>query len=450
MKQHFTPEDLAVHVYQKLKESKKDLISEHQCIELFQTLFYTSLKTEESQYIKVTICVIDPNKQENITSGILHNNSWRLIRFKTQIPYSVKNLVKLSKAADPWSSALAIYPDKFGEIQIWGMIDQQIHFQSYLNYESNKKPQQPGIFQASITGIGNLVVIFEFQLLAILKQNSIVKNFVNVFNYGQLSSKLKVFSESRTNRTLTDLTKLFPNKSMELYKNKTNNIINSTLSRILLAIQNYKHGGAVLITPNIDGNLQVKYEINYDRLSEAIDNYNKFNIELDIYSDINIDNLTIQSNENNENMSILADDYLNEGLSKINEEIAKNELKGAIRFVSSLSCIDGLVVLSTDLIVRGFGAIIKSKLLPKVVYSSKTAKINKLTEVDLTIFGTRHQSMVAYCYAVADSIGFVVSQDGDIRAIMNVDSKVIIWENIKVQQYFKSDGVKKLIAKKIS
>ncbi|MDJ0365921.1 hypothetical protein QMK33_12225 [Hymenobacter sp. H14-R3] len=46
--------------------------------------------------------------------------------------------------------------------------------------------------------------------------------------------------------------------------------------------------------------------------------------------------------------------------------------------------------------------------------------------------------MFAYCWNHAGSLGFVVSQDGDIRAITRVGDKLIMWENIKVQQFIKS------------
>jgi len=33
------------------------------------------------------------------------------------------------------------------------------------------------------------------------------------------------------------------------------------------------------------------------------------------------------------------------------------------------------------------------------------------------------------------SIGFIISEDGDIRAVTKVGVKLIMWENIKVNQY---------------
>ena len=69
------------------------------------------------------------------------------------------------------------FPGATGNIFVWGMIDQQVHYQSYLNYESVRRPEQPGLFQSTITGIGSLVVIYEYELIAILKQNTLIKNF---------------------------------------------------------------------------------------------------------------------------------------------------------------------------------------------------------------------------------------------------------------------------------
>ncbi len=60
-------------------------------------------------------------------------------------------------------------------------------------------------------------------------------------------------------------------------------------------------------------------------------------------------------------------------------------------------------------------------------------------------FGTRHQSMFAYCLQNPESIGFVVSQDGEIRAIKNIDGKVIIWENIQVYQFIRSNKLPRRI-----
>jgi hypothetical protein len=46
--------------------------------------------------------------------------------------------------------------------------------------------------------------------------------------------------------------------------------------------------------------------------------------------------------------------------------------------------------------------------------------------------GTRHRSMMRYCNAYPGSVGFVISQDGDIRAISKVKDILILWDGIRL------------------
>jgi hypothetical protein len=124
--------------------------------------------------------------------------------------------------------------------------------------------------------------------------------------------------------------------------------------------------------------------------------------------------------------------------SELYLEDSNNELIGAIRFVSSLSCVDGLVLLSPLLTVNGFGTVITEKGLPEFVHISKVSSPSRITKIKPEHYGTRHQSMFAYCNKHPDSVGFIVSQDGEIRAVKSVEGKLIMWENIKVYQFQKS------------
>jgi len=43
-----------------------------------------------------------------------------------------------------------------------------------------------------------------------------------------------------------------------------------------------------------------------------------------------------------------------------------------------------------------------------------------------------------YCFAHPGSLGFVISQDGDIRAITRVGKNLVMWENLKVLDFIKT------------
>jgi hypothetical protein len=445
-KTNSTPFDLAKLVFGKLKGAKISYpqLSEDILNKLFESLFFTSLKTEEGQFIKLTITLIDSENPDPSPPLRIVADRWNYIYFDKRIPCDVKNLIKLSKAADPWSSSLAIYYDNNNELYIWGMIDQAVHYQSFLNYEVDEGPEQPGLFQTSITGIGSLIVIFDYELIATLKQNILISNYIDVFRLGPVSNILSQNAKTIKAKIKSYLKKDFPDNDPDEWIDYTQHTVNETLSRILLRIQNYQHGGAILITNNIRVDLDIKYKITYDRLNESIVNLVKLAIEYFNYSnDINDKYL-----ENDKKM-LPVDAYLKESVSEFEKEETSNELKGAIRFVSSLSCVDGLVVLSPNMKVKGFGAVIKLIEIPYYIYISKTSIIrdSKLFSISTNHFGTRHRSVFSYCWNHSDCLGFVVSQDGDIRAILRINDKLIIWENIKVQQFIRSNKLKRLVKK---
>jgi len=428
-----TPRDLARVVFNKLRGIKTSSQVPDQKLlnSLFENLFYASLKTEESESIKVTITLIDrenpdPKPPENIT-----NDRWSFIRFSEDIIFDVKNIVKLSKAADPWSSSLAVDYNSKGELFIWGLIDQSIHYQNYLHYESESGPEQPGLFQTSITGTGTLLVILDYDLVATLKQNILISNYVDVFKYGTVSEIVKSHSKILSDQIESYL-KNYPHENYEYWSGRVNTLWTQTLSRILIKIQNYNRGGSFIITTGESYEFDIKHNIKYDRIFTALYKFIKFSIEY--------------NNQSNLILKIKDDDhvpmgiYLDEMIAYSDKQETSNELKGAIRFLASLTCIDGLVLLNKKLNAVGFGAVVKKINLPSEIYISKSARINqdKLEAINPNHFGTRHRAILSYCWKHDGSLGFVVSQDGDIRTITKVGNKLIMWENIRVHHIVRS------------
>jgi len=116
------------------------------------------------------------------------------------------------------------------------------------------------------------------------------------------------------------------------------------------------------------------------------------------------------------------------------EDSTKGEL-GCVNFIASLARVDGCVLLSSGLKVCGFGVEITCRKDPPEVFtaSDERATKAKLRRLDFSHFGTRHRSMMRYCYSNPGSIGFVVSQDGDVRAITRIGKKLVLWENVRLQ-----------------
>jgi hypothetical protein len=51
-----------------------------------------------------------------------------------------------------------------------------------------------------------------------------------------------------------------------------------------------------------------------------------------------------------------------------------------------------------------------------------------------------------YCDENAGALGFIISQDGDIRATMKYRDRLVLWENINVQLAYRAENRGSLIS----
>jgi len=127
--------------------------------------------------------------------------------------------------------------------------------------------------------------------------------------------------------------------------------------------------------------------------------------------------------------------HLDEVVAGYDLEEIRNELGSVIWFISLLSRVDGLVLLNPQLEVQGFGVEITVPEEPSAIYSAGDAwgTESLLRRIDYQQYGTRHRSMMRYCSKYPGSVGFVVSQDGDVRVMTIVGGRLLVWENIQLQ-----------------
>jgi hypothetical protein len=427
------PEILAEYISDKLNlNSTLSSVPKTVLVDLFNCLFYASLHSEEGQMIRATFTLFS-HKDSDLKNNPSQNlDKWNLYPFEEPLPFLIPIVVKLAKAADPWSTSIAVNYDDKGKLWIYGMIDQAIHSLSYLNFEKETRPDRPGLFETTIAGIGSLSVMKKFDLLATLKQEKLVSNYKDILKRGPISEVInevilpfeKAISDYIINNHPLEDPLRFPKSSSLTFR--------KTISRILNKIKEYGHGGTLLIADEI-GNLDIKYKLKYNRLPVAIIDFLKNSIS---------HRYKLQEGLKSEAINPVQLKEI-ESLRKKSWD-ARNELKGAIRFIASQSCVDGLVVMNKKMVVNGFGAVIKDLISPSKIYIADNLNGTSVVAKESDHFGTRHRSMFAFCDANPGSIGFVISQDGDIRAIMKIKNRVVMWENIKTQKSFRSKPVKEL------
>jgi len=429
MATYHTARDLANAVAATFNGRRGHVPSRQFLSTLFDAMYYSSLRTEEGRPIAFHIVYVDPVNPDPHPPKRIVQDRWSIASFSEPIPLTVQNFVKLALASDPRSSSLAVY-DLPERPCIWGLVDQGNRYYDFVNYESDSGPERPGAFQASILGVGHLAAFVNYETVAELRISSIVGKRLDVFRRGPIHKRLEVGIKLFQTRVKQAV-------GPQLYGDRTHWGASlsedwiSAICRLLLRTQAYRHGGAFLITPDHAGsNLNVKFSLNYYRLRSALEAQGEAVIRKTFASD-----QIMQNHIDDEESGIPQELYLDESVNQSLYDDARSELDGALWFVSLLSRVDGLVLMDPVLNVRGFGVVITSEHEPARVFVARDIEAKHLRELDYNRYGTRHRSMMRYCSEHPASVGFVISQDGDVRIMTTVGKRLVVWENVKLQFY---------------
>lgn len=182
---------LAETVDKRLKQAGDRSPGLRRLVRLFETVHYTSLKTEEGKPLQLRIALVNPAKPDPDRPKIVRPDRWTITSLNTRLPLTVPSLIKLSKAADPWSSTLAVYYDSKNEFFVWGMADQTVHFNTMLVRETEFGGYDPpGTFQVVAAGTADVSVYRGFDFVARLQQDQLMTRQSDVFWSGPVSDRL--------------------------------------------------------------------------------------------------------------------------------------------------------------------------------------------------------------------------------------------------------------------
>jgi hypothetical protein len=425
------PSDLATTVQRRLAELGRRQPALAAMTRLFEVAFYASLRTEESEPICCSITYINPQRPDPSPPERIVENRWRHMRLPEPIALTPSSLVKIAKSFDSDASSIAVYTQRAGQLQIWGAIDQRGWRSRFITRETEDGAEAPGLFECSIVGIGSLEVYQGYTLLAALRHGSIAVGFNDVLGEaGPVRRALQPAINDLVRRVREEV-------GPQTFQERTHWVESVTdhwttaLARVLLGIQRYGHGGAIVVTADAtNAGLSIKYPIQYERLRDALVRFSSRTIERVSAEDrIHEEFLDAEQEE------MPVDLYLRETVSRNHEGDTRDEITGSVAFIASLSRVDGAVVMDRALAVRGYGAVIDIGELPRTAWMAQDVAGSRgaLRRIDPRTFGTRHQSMMRFVYSRPGSVGFVVSQDGDVRAMARVRGGVVVWDDIKLR-----------------
>jgi hypothetical protein len=403
---------------------------------VFDVLFYASLKTEEQKPLTFAVTYLDPAHPDPKPPKRIRQDRWGYVRLNEPIGFSVSNLAKIAGAVNPGVASLAIHAGARGSPVIWGIIDQlPLHYSRFVTWEADAGPEVPGLFHATVSGIGEISVFREYELIVSLRQEFITRAYHRVLWSGPVHSQLNRYIRNYLREVCKTLGR--KPRNIDGWEEDYANIWLGNLCRILLRIKEYRHGGAILIQPRFSSaGLKMNYPFTYTRLGDLLLRYAVY-LSLHLES---MEEIFSRASKAGSPDAVPEDVHRLSRVSQNEKHDCQAALAGSVGLIASLSCVDGLVLMGSQLAVRAFGVEITDTSELNSVYLARNAAGSppSLRRKDTRLFGTRHRSMIRYCASHPGSIGFVVSQDGPVRAIQKVGSRVVMWEDIQLRLAFES------------
>lgn len=110
------------------------------------------------------------------------------------------------------------------------------------------------------------------------------------------------------------------------------------------------------------------------------------------------------------------------------------QITDAVGLLVSLARLDGPLRLDPALDLISFGGQPSAAALPERVYLAGDEAGSELTPISFRSFGPRNQALLSLCRQNPDAVGFALTQDGDLRAMLLHDDKLIVWNTVLLPQ----------------
>jgi len=425
------PKDLVNVIKQswtKTKYHKDEKIAPLPSDDILQTIievcYHASFLTEESRKIGFRVVL------ENVDSLKNLRNEFSLIKFSERRKFSISEIMRLAPATDLQKMFIGI--EQVGnELEIWGILDISSSWWDFTHGESSSGFPPPNCFSVSAIEPGNLTISRGMMNILSLRNGKMERPLSGVFYNGPISDFFKLSYKQFYDEICKEL-KVKKYDSDGHDNDYPYRVFVDFIDRIIFNIRNKHHGGAILFVKDdlnltdirLTDRVNVKYGSVYDKswnlLKKDLILHRKY---YDLY--FSFEKKPINDKSFRE-------------LSHIDSEIEDNKraIKDSIKLISSLSGVDGAIIMTDKLRLLCFGGEVKvdSPTL-KEIKRAENISGEKGSNIPIESFGTRHRSAFRFCSSYEDAMAIVISQDGGVKAVKRVGSELILWPDINTGNF---------------
>jgi hypothetical protein len=396
--------------------------------ELVEVAYHASFKTEEQRRIAFRIAFCSKEDLGKESDAIYEI---RQIEFPTPIAYNTSELSKLAPATDYRKVLIGVTksdspPGRSSgtKLNIWGLIDTGLGLWKFIRREGNKGFASLSCLTISSGAPGNLTVCLSGKVSVRLRHGQLYIPPLHSLRYGPLS---EFFSRAK-NQIYEDFLGTIVKRENEispLFNDPKEEYINF-LERLIFHIRDKLHGGTLVI---LSQDLSIVDLLKENKLSI------KYRCEHDIVWNLIVKMASLEFRESEIFQTMVGtkadmpnERYWESESIRMDLRKTKSYLYDAVLFLSSLASVDGALVISDKLNLLGFGGEFRvyNEARDKISFS-EDAFGKKIHARPFDSFGTRHRSAFRFCDEYPNSVVFVISQDGDVKAIKKADNDLIVW-----------------------
>ncbi len=416
---HTYPEELAEKIiseWPKITKPLDGLPPKEALVSLLSEAFQASLLREESRPIKCRLVLINPSElseAEGPPTGM------QVLQLQEERKLSAREIRRLSPCATFYRSLIGVRWDPEEGFWIWGILNSGTRWVARIDGGRLQSSAAPDRLIINVSGPGNLIISRGDSLIGTLLNGRLEGHGFDIYEARWLYKSQEAFAQRAIRECFKDHhvgAIVESDFVMMLGQNFTR--------RIISQVRRAEHGGMLIIiraedvTKIVDpmGSIRPKYWIKETRASQR-------SREL-LFAVIRT---LSQLGAEHGLKTVGWKDYQeleDERLARLDESIFE-----CAHFLADLMAIDGALVVTAAWDVIGFGAEIQGpSSRNEVVYRALDLEGTELIEERADEAGTRHRAAYRLSRQRPDCMIIVVSQDGAVRYVGNLNGKVTYWE----------------------
>ena len=416
---HTYPRELAERIiseWPKVTNALDGLPPKEALISLLSEAFQASLLREEGRPIRCRLILINPSELSE-TEG--PPTGMQMLQLLDERKLSAQEIRRLSPCATFYRSLIGIRWHPQEGFSIWGILNSGTRWVARIDGGRLQSPAAPDRLIINVSGPGNLIISRGDSLIATLLNGWLEGHGFDIYAAHWLQKSEGAFEQWAIRECFKD------HDIGAIVESDFVRMLGQNFTRRIIShVRRAQHGGMLIIVRREDitkiidpiGSIRPKYWIKETRARHRAR-------ELLFVVMRTLSQLGAEHGLK----SVSWKDYQeleDERLARLDEAIFE-----CAHFLADLMAVDGALVVSGAWDIIGFGAEIHGPSNKnEVVYRALDLEATKLLEERADEAGTRHRAAYRLSRQHPECMIIVVSQDGAVRYVGNLNGKVTYWE----------------------